>query len=1186
MAGREDAEDIRRYQIPYSGKNPIPTISKYRHEKAAREERAQKRRQDIRGPGSDDDLGEYGEDASQVAEAGNYDAARTHDEQDGDELKDTSQVDAAALDPKQRVKQMKNRRKERAEREVTDPVTHLPVVIRDFTDDALKEVEPNEPVYGTLSKTSTGLSNKNKSQEKLDEEKKLLQLSHQDLVNRFPPPDFDALRQELGTITNYGISIGLTATIVIVLTALGMDRWLRNDDRRISILGVPVWIGIMAASGALIWAAVMGVRDWIATKVSAVFDDEIWHAQRQQIKEAAEKHEPETTAWLNSLLTAVWPLINPDLFAGLADALEDVMQASLPKVVRMVSVDDIGQGSESIRILGVRWLPTGAAASAVTKEGKIIPEGESQSEEQEGREKGQVSTRDDGATDGQGEADGLAAEEGDFVNLELSFAYRTRSSSKTLKQRTKDMHLYLAFYLPGNIKLPIWVDLQGLIGTMRMRLQLTPDPPFFALCTLTFLGQPKVNLSCVPLSKHGLNIMDVPFISKFVQSSVDAAMAEYVAPRSLTLDLKDMLAGDDFKKDTTAKGVLMINIKRGYDFKVADTSLPLIKDGGSDPYVSVGWAKFGKVVWSTRILVSNMEPYWDETCFLLVTPEELNIDERLRIQLWDSDRFTADDDLGRIEVNLKELMRSQNSNGKMWHRTDGFRALKSGDNMPGKLEWSVGYFSKTRIREGQFQKQTYDPEVRSWEQLKKKVNESCERKLRETMFKEGQSERDEDELEQQRSQELKAEQDAMIISAPPPEGYPSGIFSIQIHNIVGLELGRLNKQSAAKDAEASDEEETGDGLPSPYCTIIINHRKTFKTRTKPQNSKPFYNAGCERFIKNWRECEVYVAVRDARIHEDDPLLGIVHIPLWDIFKERSQVMGYWPLTGGIGHGRIRLSMVWRSLQLQAPRNLLGWELGTLEVQPTVTSTDCPEDIKSAKLKLRSDLGSAKMYIQSDKQTWKSKHGDSLTLPVRKRYSSCVSMAFKNKGVMGDDIAAFSVLWLKDLVDEEETELELPIWKGDFQRAITNCLPEPGEKIGSLKVKVTFWAGMGAGHSKWASGNDHLKDVVEVLATSRDNAEEDTASKAAGVVEEDGSSSSSDSDDDIPDGSSGNKQGPIDQVRDYKRRSKVLHRQHRGLMQWKAPRTAKWVKNKAEKVQDTVMGAFDRSSRGGGLETEV
>ena len=135
-----------------------------------------------------------------------------------------------------------------------------------------------------------------------------------------------------------------------------------------------------------------------------------------------------------------------------------------------------------------------------------------------------------------------------------------------------------------------------------------PDPPFFALCTLTFLGQPKADLSCVPLTKKGLNLMDLPLISSFVQSSIDAALAEYVAPKSLTLDLQDMLVGDDFKKDTTTRGVLMIKVKRGRDFKAADPGLAMIKKASSDAYVAVGWAKFGKPVWSTRVIQSDMNP--------------------------------------------------------------------------------------------------------------------------------------------------------------------------------------------------------------------------------------------------------------------------------------------------------------------------------------------------------------------------------------------------------------------------------------------------------------------------------------------------------------------------------------------------------------------------------------------------
>ncbi len=91
-----------------------------------------------------------------------------------------------------------------------------------------------------------------------------------------------------------------------------------------------------------------------------------------------------------------------------------------------------------------------------------------------------------------------------------------------------------------------------------------------------------------------------------------------------------------------------------------------------------------------------MHPSWDEKAYVLVT-SELNILERLPLQLWDGDRMTADNDLGHIEVDLIELMRDSKSNGKMCHRQDGFKALKAGEGMSGKLDWSVGYFPKTRI---------------------------------------------------------------------------------------------------------------------------------------------------------------------------------------------------------------------------------------------------------------------------------------------------------------------------------------------------------------------------------------------------------------------------------------------------------------------------------------------------------
>lgn len=1226
MSGRDDVDDRRRYHQPYTHKHTIPTIQKYREEKDKRREQA---------GNIDEQRGEDGEAMSRKETAERYWHRERHDDgqeqpvEDGEEdasggadeetradtetPQDTSQVDPSSVDPRARRKAGKKHKAERMEREVTDPVTHLPVRIFDFTDEALEEISENEPPHGSTPETYTGFRAKAKGDEQLQKEMDDMRKGQKGMNQQFPPPDFVEIRKDLEDIEKKAFTIGLVGVGVLVFSLLFLERLLVGQGHSFARRSI-TWtlLGIAAAGG--LWAVASGVRHWLSKRIDSVWDDEVWDADRSKLEADSSKHDAESVRWLNSLLGSVWPLINPDLFISLADTLEDVMQASLPRLVRMVSVDDIGQGSEPIRILGVRWLPTAAAARSVGGDGKLrkasdgghndrtvpgegeVEEGVAQSDEK--------SKEESGKDQAQAVAEGMEAEDGDFINLEVAFAYRARSDKKSVASRMKDMHLYLAFYLPGNLKFPIWVDLKGVVGTMRMRLQLTPDPPFFALCTMTFLGQPKVQLSCQPLFKKMLNIMDLPLISQFVQSSVDAAMAEYVAPKSISLDLKDMLAGDDFKKDTIARGVVVITIVRGYDFKCGDAGIPLIKEATSDPYISVGWAKFGKALWSTRLLMNEMSPVWEETAYLLVSPEELNVNERLRLQLWDSDRFTADDDLGRIEVDLKHLMKSEQTNGRMHKRCDGFRALKKGEDMPGKLEWNVGYFSKTRIQDCQLQQQTFDPEVRTMAQLRDSVDKACEKKLREAFIKGDATSRDDKELEQQKAQELKERQDQMIISAPPPDGYPSGIFSIQIHQITGLELEKLSKGDDSDDIQ-DEEQETGDSLPSAYCNVIINHRKVFKTRTKPQNAKPFYNAGTERFIADWQNAEVHIGVRDARVHEDDPLLGIVHLNLAELFKERSQVNGFFPLAGGVGFGRMRLSMVWRSVQLQAPPEAIGWEIGTLEVKPEIEASDIPDELKNLRLKLSTSLGSGKMYPSKKHTGWSAHRHAPHWLAVEKRYSTCLSIRFRDKKVMGGHNAAFAVLWLRDIPDEEDRELELAVWKGDFKRAIACSLDEPGTKVGTIKLKLKFWSGLGQAHSPWANKDPDLRNVMEVLETARDNLDEEQAGERAGVVhnesdteshagrDDDDSSTDDDSDNEGRKKSNGDddkahkdSQGFIDQYREKRRDQRAEHRRHRGVMQFRIPRTARWAMHKGERVQDKVAGIFKHHTREPGIETEV
>ena len=123
------------------------------------------------------------------------------------------------------------------------------------------------------------------------------------------------------------------------------------------------------------------------------------------------------------------------------------MQASLPSMVRMVAVEDLGQGSEALRILGVRWLPTGGAARSVGSDGNL-----KSPDQEKGDRTVERSDNDGDGQEDQPEQDTMEAEDGDFVNVELAFAYRP-STGKGIKSRAKHAHLLLAFYMPGNIKI-------------------------------------------------------------------------------------------------------------------------------------------------------------------------------------------------------------------------------------------------------------------------------------------------------------------------------------------------------------------------------------------------------------------------------------------------------------------------------------------------------------------------------------------------------------------------------------------------------------------------------------------------------------------------------------------------------------------------------------------------------------
>lgn len=352
MSGVDDVETGRKnYKAPYTPHHPVPTIQKYREEK--------EQRKDEQG-GSD---GEQEEDRSKLERLGDaYNTLRYgkeaanpdektqpykaenknfgHDEDEADDhagrvqtsaangdsqgqgdntTEDTTQGMMNEADPKKARKQMKKFSADGTEREVTDPVTHLPITIHDSTDKDLKKTPKNGPPAGSVPENSTGAANVNKSDLQLEDETQDAQDAHTVMETLFPPPDFAITRDEITGVyrkamtTGLGIvSVSLTAVVAVFQFSHNTTGWTRAF---FTLVEVGVCLGVSAA-------IILGMRQWTENKIHNVWETEVWQAERQKGKKMAKSQTAESAQWLNSLLASVWPLINPDLFTSVSDTLE------------------------------------------------------------------------------------------------------------------------------------------------------------------------------------------------------------------------------------------------------------------------------------------------------------------------------------------------------------------------------------------------------------------------------------------------------------------------------------------------------------------------------------------------------------------------------------------------------------------------------------------------------------------------------------------------------------------------------------------------------------------------------------------------------------------------------------------------------------------------------------------------
>ncbi|KAH7122328.1 hypothetical protein B0J11DRAFT_335917 [Dendryphion nanum] len=929
---------------------------------------------------------------------------------------------------------------EGTQKTVTDPTTGKEVVIEDVSAAMMNQVEnPQLSVpNANLQKPTPVKTDPTQSQEEYK--------YNQDIT---APPDPIAE----GTTSDVPIHGEKTNILFHPTPSVSYEPTFAALEKRAGIL----CIGIFAATtivGKMFGGALKGLIPlgmclssgvWLWVKEVIRSGREVeWHSEQTRGKIATANLLPESVEWMNTLLSIVWGLINPDMFQGVADTIEDVMQASVPGIIENVRVAEINQGSNPLRILSLRALPDshmGDMKKSIHEENKKTKDPQEAAADEEG---------------------------GDYYNLEVSFAYHAQPSGKRASDKARNMHMQLVFYLGVKglfgVPLPIFVELQGLVGTVRLRMNMTPEPPFLKTLTFTLMGAPQVQAGCIPMLEKGVNILNLPLISNFVNYAIKAAASMYVAPKSLSIDMRAILQGDSVQKETEALGILWIRIHRAVGLSKQDRRGS--KHGGSDPYITLAFSKYGKPMYCTRVITDDLNPIWEETAALLVTPELIKADENLSVELWDSDRHTADDIVGKVELSMQKMIQHP---GKMYPQVSKLSGMDAGSEMPGELHWEVGYFGKPQFR----------PALRT-----DGKNRSLPKELKD------------DPALQDDKGVINSEQDDAVMHTPPDPLWPSGICSIVVHQIVNLELENVKGSDGNRKGREFEPakpfgeatEETGGNLPTSYCTILYNDQLVYRTRSKAVSSQPIFNAGTERFVRDWRSAIVTVTVRDQRNREHDPILGVVPLKLSDILETSSQVTRWYPLDGGIGFGRIRISLLFRSVETRLPPNMLGWEVGTFEFRSerilALGYTHAP------KLRLRTGGSTGKI---ARTQAHKLDEGDgyywdltadngknNVRLPVKYRFRSPIVFEFHIANKRKAD--AYAIVWLHHLIDNEDQDINIPIWQTAHPARLTqnhitedNCEKEPGledlKEVGRLQFRARFKAGTDESHERFIVDNE-------------------------------------------------------------------------------------------------------------------
>ncbi|KAK2626077.1 hypothetical protein QTJ16_004339 [Diplocarpon rosae] len=594
------------------------------------------------------------------------------------------------------------------------------------------------------------------------------------------------------------------------------------------------------------------------------------------------------------------------------------------------------------------------------------------------------------------------------------------------------------------------VPVKEFVATIRVRLQMHPDLPFLKNMTFALTENPKVNASVSLGAPWVFDLLNLPLIDSTLVSQINGAAAQFVQPKSMSLDMTVYVGGSDQKLETDAIGVLFVKIHRARSLARQDSRGP-----GADPYLTIAFSKYEKPMYATRIIKGDRNPVWEETAIIMIKAEHVKRNENVLLRLWDSDTTGSDDVSGICEFPLQELVVKAN---EMQKREDQLQGDVEGTDAEGVLEWEIGYFPRAEFHKA-LRTDATDPRDRHGNKVAV--------------------------AEEEKTQNAQ--------NTVPDPNLPSGILGLTIHQCINVEVKNPNKKSMGHvEVQRQDDDGEDDGeaesvsidyIPSLYVSADINDQLVYRTRVKNITNTPTYNSSTETYIRDWRLATLNLSVWDTRKKKNDCLVGVASVKLSDIFQESSSVVKFYDLKGGDGTGRIRVSLIFRSMKMKLEESLLGYSVGSFVFSSPIVATG---DMNTSKLNIRAS-GSRRAIKGSGSKsegsyTWTLEKTKNV-IPVSYRYLSPVVLEFvgaglteKLKGPLGKN-KHYAVLWLNRLVDNKSSAFTLPIWRtNNPDRLIQNVVSESDptmqlERVGEVTFTAKFKAGIDEAHEEFIEGHN-------------------------------------------------------------------------------------------------------------------